>query len=213
MNIIIVGAGRVGSQLAVLLSRNGHNVSVVDKDQSAFRTLGRDFNGRTVKGQAFDEDVLVQAGIEECDVLTAVTNRDNTNLMTAEVARRIFNVPRVITRLYNPDRAEAYSLLGLDYVCGTTLVSEEMFAKIESGVGHHIETFGDFEILTFSLALGSENVEVSSIEREGEVRIALVEHEGASLIPRKDTVLHDGDQVVAIVRTGSVEHMSAYIRD
>ena len=104
MNIIVVGCGRVGSCLATLLSDDGHNVAVVDRSPAAFTALGHDFDGVTIKGVGFDEEVLIDAGIEECDVVAAVTSSDNANLMIAEVARRIFGVKHVIARLYSPKR-------------------------------------------------------------------------------------------------------------
>lgn len=115
-NIIIVGCGRVGSQLATLLSQGDGNVCVVDRNAAAFSNLDRNFNGNTLQGVGFDEDVLVRAGVEEADVVAAVTQSDNSNLMVIEVARRIFHVPHVIARLYNPARERAYMQLGLDYV-------------------------------------------------------------------------------------------------
>ena len=154
-NVIIVGCGRVGSQLATLLSRNDGNVCVVDRNAEAFSTLNRNFNSTTLQGLGFDEDVLIRAGVEDADVVAAVTQSDNSNLMVVEVARRIFHVPHVIARLYNPARERAYMQLGLDYVCGTSLVAEEVFSKIMSGHGSHLDTFGDFEILRFSLDLSS----------------------------------------------------------
>ena len=144
-NVIVVGCGRVGSQLANMLSDNGNNVCCIDKNADAFANLGRNFNGSTVQGVAFDEDVLIRAGVEECDVLAAVTQLDNTNLMCAEVANHLFGVPHVISRLYNPDHERAYMQLGIDYVCGTSLVAEDVFSKIVSGHGSHIDTFGEFE--------------------------------------------------------------------
>ena len=88
-NVIVVGCGRVGSQLANMLSDNGNNVCCIDKNADAFANLGRNFNGSTVQGVGFDEDVLIRAGVEECDVLAAVTQLDNTNLMCAEVANHL----------------------------------------------------------------------------------------------------------------------------
>ena len=151
MNVIVVGCGRVGSQLATLLSVDGHNVTVIDKEADSFRRLGTTFNGVTIRGLGFDEDVLEEAGIRECDAFAAVTDLDNTNLMAAEVARKIFDVPHVVARLYNPQRERTYQQLDLDYVCGTTLVAESLLDKIQSGHGHHIDTFGDVEIVVFKL--------------------------------------------------------------
>ncbi len=156
MNVVVVGCGRVGSQLATLLSVEGHNVVVIDKEADSFKRLGTTFNGVTVKGLGFDEDVLEEAGIRDCDAFAAVTDLDNTNLMAAEVARKIFEVPHVVARLYNPVRERTYQQLGLDYVCGTTLVAESLLDKIMAGHGHHLASVGDVEVIQFkaSAAVG-----------------------------------------------------------
>ncbi len=133
MNVVVVGCGRVGSQLATMLSIEGHNVTVIDKSDDAFRRLGGTFNGVTIVGLGFDEEILEEAGIRDADAFAAVTNLDNTNLMAAEVARKIFEVPHVVARLYNPARERTYQQLGLDYVCGTTLVAEVLVDKISVG--------------------------------------------------------------------------------
>lgn len=214
MNVIIVGCGRVGSQLAVMLAKAGNNVSVIDKDQLSFRSLGRDFNGRTIRGLGFDEDVLEAAGISDADVLAAVTNVDNTNLMTAEVARRLYAVPHVLTRLSNPDRASAYIQLGLDFVCGTSLISEEMFSKIRSGHKHHIDSFGDFEVLSFSFhAPGGLPITVRDIEKDRQLRIIAFEHESVSMTPVADSVIHEGDRVLAAVHQHLLKDFSCYFKD
>ncbi|MFR5092862.1 MAG: potassium channel family protein [Adlercreutzia equolifaciens] len=109
-NVIVVGCGRVGSQLANMLSDNGNNVCCIDKNADAFANLGRNFNGSTVQGVGFDEDVLIRAGVEECDVLAAVTQLDNTNLMCAEVANHLFGVPHVISApVQSRPRARLYA--------------------------------------------------------------------------------------------------------
>lgn len=216
-NIIIVGCGRVGSELATLLSQNDGNVCVVDRNAEAFSNLSRNFNGTTLQGLGFDEDVLIRAGVEEADVVVAVTQSDNSNLMVVEVARRIFHVPRVIARLYNPARERAYMQLGLDYVCGTSLVAEELFSKILSGHGSHLDTFGDFEILRFSLDLsgvGLKHVRVSELERNHGIRIVAFERRdgSASSIPTKDSVLYHGDSVLACVRHDLLGSFSKYMQ-
>lgn len=217
-NIIVVGCGRVGSQLASLLSNNGDNVCVIDRAAEAFNNLGRGFNGTTVQGVGFDESVLIRAGIEECDVLAAVTQHDNANLMAAEVASKLFDVPHVIARLYNPDHERAYMQLGLDYVCGTSLVAEDIFSKVVSGHGSHIDTFGDFEVLRFSLnlhGLDRTSIPVKDIEKGHDIRIVAFERNdgSASSIPTRDSVLYHGDLVLACVRHDSIKHFSKYIQD
>ena len=216
-NVIVVGCGRVGSRLAGMLSDNGANVCVVDVKADAFSNLGRNFNGSTVQGLGYDEDTLVKAGIEDCDVVAAVTQSDNANLMTTEVASRLYNVPHVIARLYNHDHERAYMQLGIDYVCGTTLVAEEVFSKALSGHGSHLDTFGDYEVLRFSLDLSwrnNEPIHAYEIERAHDIRIIAFERKdgSASSIPSGESTLHHGDLVLACVRHDLIDEFSKFIQ-
>ena len=213
MNIIVVGCGRVGGHLANLLSEDGHNVSIIDVSSASFKELGRDFNGRMVKGVGFDEDVLRDAGVEDCDVLAAVTSNDNSNLMTAEVARRIFEVPHVITRLYEARREKTYAQLGIDFSCGTTLVAEEIFAKIQSGHGHHIDTFGDYELARFAVTLDDGQVmPVRKLEQEYNARVVVVEHNDRTFLPTKHSVLYDGDVAIVCVERSRFGDLAQFVR-
>lgn len=217
-NVIVVGCGRVGSQLATMLSDNGHNVCVIDRKADAFAALGRNFNGSTLQGIGYDEETLERAGAEEADVVAAVTQLDNANLMVAEVASRLFGVPHVIARLYNPDHERAYMQLGIDYVCGTSLVAEETFSKISVGHGSHLDTFGEFEILRFSLDLSwseRNTIRVSEIERDHDIRIVAFERKdgSASSIPTRDSVLYDGDSVMVVIRHDLIDSFSRFIQD
>ena len=218
-NVIVVGCGRVGSQLANMLSDNGNNVCVIDKNADAFANLGRNFHGSTVQGLGFDEETLVKAGVEDCDVIAAVTQFDNTNLMVAEVGSRLYGVPHVIARLYNPDHERAYMQLGIDYVCGTSLVAEDVFSKVVSGHGAHIDTFGEFEVLRFSLDLssreGKRTIRVGELERDHDIRIIAFERGdgSASSIPNKESVLYQGDSVLACVRHELIPMFSKYIQE
>ena len=217
-NVIVVGCGRVGSQLASLLSENGNNVCVIDKSVEAFRNLSRNFDGMTVQGVGFDEEVLRRAGADECDVLAAVTQYDNTNLMCCEVASRLCDIPHVIARLYNPDHERAYMQLGIDYVCGTSLVAEDVFSKIVSGHGSHLDTFGEFEVVRFSLDLRwmrKRTIRVSEIERDHDIRIIAFERADGSVssIPTQGSVLYQGDTVLACVRHELIDSFSRFIQN
>jgi len=130
MYVIVAGCGRVGSVLAQSLSYERHDVIVIDKDASAFGRLGSAFNGITLEGVAFDEELLVEAGIEQADIFTSVTNHDNTNLMASEVATTVYGVPTVISRLYDPARELTYFKMGIDYVCGTTMMTDRIREKL-----------------------------------------------------------------------------------
>jgi trk system potassium uptake protein TrkA len=211
MNAIVVGCGRVGSQLATMLSVEGHNVTVIDRDEDAFRRLGSTFNGVTVKGLGFDEDVLDEAGIRGADVFAAVTDLDNTNLMAAEVARKLFGVPHVVARLYNPQRERTYQQLDMDYVCGTTLVAERLLEKIEAGHGHHVQTLGDVEVIEFRAGNGVANKHVRDIEIEHQFRVAVLSRGNVTFIPQPDTMLQPGDVIVGAVKEEGFTRIERYM--
>src|SRR3989338_4838433 len=109
MYIVIMGCGRVGSELAKLLAEENNNVVVIDRNSNSFRRLGSSFNGVTIVGNGLETDLLKEAGIEKSDAFAAVTNGDNTNIMAAQIARKMFKVPKVIARVYDPQRAQIYT--------------------------------------------------------------------------------------------------------
>lgn len=123
MKVVVMGCGRVGGRIASILDHNGHDVSVIDTDSRSFRRLPADFKGDTIIGTGIDEDILRSAGIEEAKAFIAVTNGDNRNIMAAQVARLVFDVPEVICRIYDPVREDTYRRLGLTTVCPTTTIS------------------------------------------------------------------------------------------
>ncbi len=132
MKIIIMGCGRVGAQIASLLEQDGHEITVIDIDAYSFRRLPPDFNGTALLGNGMDEDTLERAGIREADVFVAMTQGDNRNVMAAQIAKHIFNVPRVISRIYDPLRQELYDTLGLEAFSPTSIFAELVREKIES---------------------------------------------------------------------------------
>jgi trk system potassium uptake protein TrkA len=135
MKAVILGCGRVGSTLARSLDGAGHSITVIDRRESQFRRLGSEFGGETVLGTGIDEDVLRKAGIEEASVFVAVTNGDNTNIMASQIAREVFRVPHVVTRIYDPVRDELFRGLGLDTICPTSTVSGMIERRIADREG------------------------------------------------------------------------------
>jgi trk system potassium uptake protein TrkA len=119
MKLLIVGCSRVGAMVATTMSQAGHEVTVVDVNRKSFDRLGPEFDGEMVLGNGIDEDILRQAGIEEADGFASLTNGDNRNIMAAQIAREIFHVPKVVTRIYDPIREDVYRELGLDSICPT----------------------------------------------------------------------------------------------
>jgi trk system potassium uptake protein TrkA len=132
MKVIIMGCGRVGARLAALLDSEGHEVTVIDTDAYSFRRLPPSFKGTTLLGNGIDEEVLRKAGIEQADAFVAVTQGDNRNIMANQIAKHIFNVPKVICRIYDPLRQELFETLGLETVSSTTIFAQILKEKLEA---------------------------------------------------------------------------------
>ena len=153
MNILVVGCGKVGSRLASVLCRQGHDVSVVAKEEESFDLLSEDFNGYTTHGVPIDQDVLKRAGIESCEALAAVTQDDNVNIMVSQLAQEVFHVPKVLARIYDPRRGDVFSHFGLHTVCPTNLtvaavcnaLTENVNTK-NMNIGSHTLCFTTMEI-------------------------------------------------------------------
>jgi trk system potassium uptake protein TrkA len=132
MKVIIMGCGRVGARLAGLLAAEGHKVTILDTDAYSFRRLPPDFGGTALLGNGLDEDALKKAGMQEADAFVAVTQGDNRNIMAAQIAKHIFNVPRVLCRIYDPLRQELYETLGLETISPTKIFAQILKEKLES---------------------------------------------------------------------------------
>ena len=132
MNILIMGCGRVGARLAAIMVKEGHKVTILDLDSYSFRRLPSNFEGTALIGDGTDEDSLKRAGIEEADVFVAVTQGDNRNVMAAQIAKHIFNVPKVFCRIYDPIREELYHSLGLETISPTKIGAQLFKELIES---------------------------------------------------------------------------------
>ena len=130
MNVVIMGCGRVGAQLAALLEEAGHKVTILDRDTYSFRRLPSSFKGTALVGDGTDDEYLKKAGIEEADAFVAVTQGDNRNVMAAQIAKHVFNVPKVVCRIYDPLREELYHTLGLETISPTTVGAQLLRDKV-----------------------------------------------------------------------------------
>lgn len=130
MKIIILGCGRVGARLATIMTRAGHRVSIIDQSSDAFQRLPPEFTGETIIGNGIDQEVLVRAGIKGTDAFAAVTNGDNRNIMASQIAKEIFQVKKVVCRIYDPIREETYKELGLETFCPTVVGAQMLFEAV-----------------------------------------------------------------------------------
>ena len=133
MKVVIMGCGRVGGRLAGLLAIEGHDVTILDLDDYSFRRLPSDFEGTALVGNGTDEDALKKAGIEAADAFLALTQGDNRNIMASQIAKHIFNVPRVLCRTYDPLRRELFGSLGIETFSPTTIFTQMLKEKLETG--------------------------------------------------------------------------------
>jgi trk system potassium uptake protein TrkA len=131
VNVVIVGCGRVGARIAATLDQAGHRVSVVDINAAQFRRLPQDFSGKAIVGTGIDEDVLKSADIEDAEAFFAVTQGDNTNIMSAQIAQTVFEIPHVVARIYDPVREDTYRRMGIHTVCPTTTIASLMLSSIQ----------------------------------------------------------------------------------
>jgi trk system potassium uptake protein TrkA len=133
-HIVIVGCGRLGSSLANQLSREGNSVVVIDRNEATFNDLSADFSGFRVEGDATQMAVLKAAKLAKVDVFIATTHEDNVNLMVAQIARKVFNVPHVLARVFDPKREEVYAQLGVDTICPTSVAAGMFLRAVAGGV-------------------------------------------------------------------------------
>ena len=203
MNIIIVGCGKVGATLADILAGEGHDIVIIDSDREAFQALKPGFSGITVAGVPIDQDVLKQAGIETADALTAVTPDDNINIMSCQVAKEIFKVPRVIARIYNPQREHVFHEFGLDTICPTNMTVDVIRAKVlgEEGVSHHTIGGDSFTFKREAVHKEHEGKKIASLKIMEDSTIFGVMHNNRFIFANPGYKLCKGDILVLAQRT------------
>src|SRR5437867_8978962 len=185
MHVVIAGCGRVGSDLTVSLTKQGHTVSVIDKNPQAFERLPPGFEGQTLVGIVFDREILEQAGIRDAGAFVAVSNGDNSNIVSARIAREHYHVPKVIARIYDPRRAEIYERLNIPTIASVKWAA----ARIQFLLFHGKEELKDSFASGALLHLQREVPEhltgkpVASVEAPGEVEVVGVERGGSGFIP------------------------------
>ncbi|HEY0698083.1 MAG TPA: TrkA family potassium uptake protein [Micromonospora sp.] len=201
MHIVIMGCGRVGSTLAHSLEARGHSVAVIDQNADAFRRLGAEFGGITVTGTGFDGDVLRQAGIERADAFAAVSSGDNSNIISARLARETFGVSRVAARIYDQRRAQVYERLGIPTVATVRWTADRMLRHlVPEG---HVEIFRDptstVSIIEVPVHKDWIGRPLKALESTTGARAAYLTRFGIGTLPTASTVVQEGDQIFMLV--------------
>jgi trk system potassium uptake protein TrkA len=213
MRIIIVGCGRAGAGLAQVLTLRGHTATVVDQDPAALERLGVAFKGERVVGIGFDRDVLLRAGIESADGLAAVTASDEANVVVARVASRIFRVPRVVARVYEPRKAEIYARMGLPTIAPVTWGIDRIadlvcYSQLETVLSLGTGEVDIVESETTPLLIGRT---VSELTVPAEIQVVAVSRGGKTFLPTLGTVLQDGDRIHLAVLSSSADRLTSLL--
>jgi trk system potassium uptake protein TrkA len=205
--VIIVGCGRVGSELTIQLGKAGHDVTIVDKRPSAFDRLPPGFEARTIVGLGFDRELLVEAGVKEADAFISVTNGDNSNIVSARVAREYFHVPKVIARIYDPRRAEIYERLNIPTVATTTWGVKQILLMLSHEREEIKESLAGGDLFRMRLEIAPHLVgkPVRALNVDGKILVAGVDRGGHGFIPVASSSFQEGDVVHLILHKDAVD--------
>lgn len=203
---MVMGCGRVGAALAEALSRLGHEVAIIDRDPNAFHRLSPEFTGEQILGMGFDRDVLLRAGIESADAFAAVSSGDNSNIISARVAREMFGVRRVVARIYDAKRAAVYERLGIPTIATVPWTTDRLLNTLT----HDAETAkwrdptGTVAVAEATVHEGWVGLRITDLEEATGARAAFLIRFGTGLLPEPRTVVQAGDQVYLAAVSGHV---------
>lgn len=202
-----MGCGRVGTLLTQELAKAGHEISVIDKNASAFTRLPPGFEARTLVGLGFDRDVMEDAGIKEADAFLAVSSGDNSNIVSARVAREHYHVPKVIARIYDPRRADIYEKLNIPTVSTTRWGVKQMILMLTHPGEEIKETLAAGDLFRMRIEVPPHLVgkPVSSLNVEGKILAAGVDRGGTGFIPVPSSTFQEGDYAAVIVQKDALE--------
>lgn len=211
MHIVIMGCGRVGSTLAHILEDKGHSVAIIDQSPEAFRRLRGGFRGRRVTGVGFDRDVLQEAGIEHASAFVAVSSGDNSNIISARVARETFGIERVVARIYDAKRAAVYERLGIPTVATVPWSTDRLMRMLlPDGVASAWrDPTGTVAILPLPVHEEWVGRPIRELEAATGCRVAFIVRFGTGLLPKSDTAVQAEDTVYVAALSGTIGEVTA----
>jgi trk system potassium uptake protein TrkA len=215
VHVIVVGCGRVGSELAIELEGQGHTVAVIDKDRNAFRRLPERFTGRAVLGFGFDRDHLEQAGIAEARALAAVTSGDNSNILTARIARETYEIPNVVARIYDPRRAVIYQRLGIPTVATVAWTTDQVLRKLfpERWNNEWSDASGSVDMVERMLPGAWAGRKLTELDEGDCYRLVAITRGGQARLASVELVGQEGDILYMAVRRDSRDDLDARLND
>jgi trk system potassium uptake protein TrkA len=202
VHVVLRGWGRVGSTLARSLEERNHTVSVIDSEPDSFRRLGPGFNGDKVTGYGFDQEVLEKAGIRRADAFAAVSSGDNSNIISARVARETFGIDQVVARIYDPGRAEVYQRLGITTVATVKWTADQVLRRLlpvgaEPDFRDPSGTIRVDQVPAPKAWAGHQTIDFQAQSRS---RIAWIDRLGEGMLPTRDSVIQEGDLLHLVMR-------------
>ena len=208
-----MGCGRVGSSLARSLERRGHTVAIIDQNVEAFRRLGPEFDGQTVKGVGFDREVLIESGIEEAGAFAAVSNGDNSNILAARVVRETFDVHNVVARIYDPGRAEVYERLGIPTVATVRWTADQVLRRLlpAGSEPQWRDPSGSVRLMEVHADRSWVGRTVEQIEAATGAKVPFVFRLGTGMVPKRGTHFQDGNLLYAAVADARLAEVEAIL--
>jgi trk system potassium uptake protein TrkA len=207
MKVVIMGCGRVGAELTVELAKAGHEVAIIDKRKEAFDRLPPGFDARTIVGVGFDRETLEDAGIKEADAFVAVSSGDNSNILSARVAREYYHVANVIARIYDPRRAEIYERLNIPTVASVKWTAKQIMLMLFHPREEMKESLGGGELFRMRLDVPQHLVgqPVSTLGADGKVVVVGVDRGGKGFIPDPSSTFQEGDVAQVVVHRDALD--------
>jgi len=215
MNVVVVGCGRVGSSLATVLDRDGHGVSIIDKNRFAFRRLPEQFGGREVLGFGFDRNHLEEAGINDADALAAVTNGDNTNILTARIARETYEIRNVVARIYDPRRAAIYQRLGIPTVASVAWTTDQVLRRLfpERSVSEWTDATGALSVVERAIPDVWAGRKLDDLNEPDRFHLVGLTRAGDARLAGAETVGQEGDILHIAVSRAAVDDLEARLKE
>jgi len=209
VHFVIMGCGRVGATLATSLENRGHDVAVIDRDETAFRRLSTEFSGHRIKGVGFDRDVMRRAGVPEAYAFAAVSSGDNSNIIAARVARETFGVKRVVARIYDPGRAEIFERLGIPTVATVRWAADQTLHHLlpQGSTPDYFDPTGKLVLAQIHVHEGWIGRRLSEVEEYAEARLAFISRLGDAQLIDRETVYQEGDEVHLITERSALPRL------
>jgi trk system potassium uptake protein TrkA len=215
MRVIVVGCGRIGAELSYNLFKQGHQVAVVDENENSFNNLPPDFEGRLLEGDALNQDILIRAGIKNCDALAAVTNYDPLNAAVSHIAKTEYNVPNVVARNYDPRLRKIFDVFNIQVVSSTSWGAQRVEELLSDKDVRTVFSAGNGEVEVYELIIPDawDGRMVSDLITCGECKWLSITRAGTAFLPEANTVMKKGDILTVAATMAGIRDTRSNLRE